>query len=147
MGKEKGMQEPFSRYLAIVGFVLCVSPIFAPERATMRVHFFKAGWEKERADLHVVSILKAATHPAPADLKAKAAVPAAERTTAALDAILELKNTTMNGYKMEILSPKGVLIGEIPLNHRADAFRIFGDNLFLRERNDTTYCQYNVVDK
>jgi sugar lactone lactonase YvrE len=61
--------------------------------------------------------------------------------------IREPKNTTMDVYKLEIFSPEGILLGEIPLNHRAHGLRIFGDNLFIWERNDTTYYHYKVIEK
>ena len=82
------MKEPSSRYVAAFGFVLWALPLFASEQAILRVHLFKGEGEKEHAILTGVTILKAATHPALTDLRSKAAAPAAERTAAALDAIL-----------------------------------------------------------
>lgn len=53
----------------------------------------------------------------------------------------------MDVYKLEIFSPDGMLLGEIPLNHHAHGIRIFGDTLFVWERNNTTFYQYKIVEK
>jgi sugar lactone lactonase YvrE len=55
---------------------------------------------------------------------------------------------TTDAFKLEIFDPDGVLLGEIPLTHFADIIRVFGDQLFLidRERGVTVY-QYRIVEK
>ena len=55
---------------------------------------------------------------------------------------------TSDALKLEIFADDGVLLGEIPLTHFVDAIRIFGDQLFLidRERGVTVY-QYKIVEK
>jgi hypothetical protein len=49
-------------------------------------------------------------------------------------------------YKLEIFSPDGVLLGEIPLTHYAHGIRIFGDNLFIREYYNTIFYQYKIIE-
>jgi len=61
--------------------------------------------------------------------------------------LAEPKIEKMDVYKLEIFSPDGVLLGEIPLNHHAHGIRIFGDTLFVWERNNTTYYQYKIIEK
>jgi sugar lactone lactonase YvrE len=55
---------------------------------------------------------------------------------------------TTDAFKLEIFSPDGVLLGEIPLTHFADVIRVFGDRLYLidRERGVTVY-EYRIVEK
>jgi DNA-binding beta-propeller fold protein YncE len=55
---------------------------------------------------------------------------------------------TTDALKLEIFADDGVLLGEVPLTHFVDAIRIFGDQLFLidRERGVTVY-QYKIVEK
>jgi len=55
---------------------------------------------------------------------------------------------TTDALKLEIFDGEGVLLGEVPLTHFADVIRIFGDRLFLidRERGVTVY-QYRIVEK
>jgi sugar lactone lactonase YvrE len=55
---------------------------------------------------------------------------------------------TTDAFKLEIFGPDGVLLGEIPITHFADIIRVFGDQLFLidRERGVTVY-QYRIVEK
>jgi sugar lactone lactonase YvrE len=55
---------------------------------------------------------------------------------------------TTDAFKLEIFSPDGVLLGEVPLTHFADVIRVFGDRLFLidRERGVTVY-EYRIVEK
>lgn len=55
---------------------------------------------------------------------------------------------TTDAFKLEIFDPDGVLLGEIPLTHFADVIRVFGDRLFLidRERGVTVY-EYRIVEK
>jgi hypothetical protein len=48
-------------------------------------------------------------------------------------------------YKLEIFSPDGILLGEIPLIHHAHGIRIFGDNLFIREYYNTIFYQYKII--
>ncbi len=49
-------------------------------------------------------------------------------------------------YKLEIFSPDGVFLGEIPLTHHAHGIRIFGDNLFIREYYNTIFYQYKIIE-
>jgi hypothetical protein len=49
-------------------------------------------------------------------------------------------------YKLEIFSPAGVFLGEIPLAHHAHGIRIFGDNLFIREYYNTIFYQYKIIE-
>jgi len=53
-----------------------------------------------------------------------------------------------DAFKLEIFDGDGVLLGAVPLAHFVDAIRIFGDSLFLidRERGVTVY-QYKIVEK
>jgi hypothetical protein len=55
---------------------------------------------------------------------------------------------TTDAYRLDIFDPDGVLLGELPLTHFVDVIRIFGDSLFLidRERGVTVY-QYRIVEK
>jgi len=55
---------------------------------------------------------------------------------------------TTDAFKLEVFAEDGVLLGEIPLTHFVDAIRIFGDSLFLidRERGVTVY-QYKIAEK
>jgi len=52
-----------------------------------------------------------------------------------------------DAYKLEIFSPDGLLLGEIPLTHHAHGIRIFGDNLFILEYYNTVFYQYEIVEK
>lgn len=52
----------------------------------------------------------------------------------------------MDIHKLEIFDPDGVLLGEIPLNHLAHGIRIFGDALFIWERNNAMVYQYRIVE-
>ncbi len=51
-----------------------------------------------------------------------------------------------DAYKLEIFSPDGILLGEIPLPHHAHGIRIFGDNLFIREYYNTIFYQYKIIE-
>ena len=55
---------------------------------------------------------------------------------------------TTDAFKLEVFTEDGVLLGEIPLTHFVDAIRVFGNSLFLidRERGVTIY-QYTIVEK
>jgi hypothetical protein len=55
---------------------------------------------------------------------------------------------TTDALKLEIFDGEGVLLGEVPLTHFADVIRIFGDRLFLidRERGVAVY-QYRIVER
>lgn len=55
---------------------------------------------------------------------------------------------TTDAFKLEVFDPDGVLLGEVPLTHFVDAIRVFGDRLFLidRERGVTVY-EYRIVEK
>jgi hypothetical protein len=52
----------------------------------------------------------------------------------------------MDIHKIEIFDPDGVLLGEIPLNHLAHGLRIFGDSLFVWERNNAMVYQYRIIE-
>jgi hypothetical protein len=52
-----------------------------------------------------------------------------------------------DAYKLEIFSPDGIFLGEIPLKHHAYDIRIFGDNLFIRELFKSIFYQYKIVEK
>ncbi len=60
---------------------------------------------------------------------------------------IEPKIEKMDIYKLEVYSPDGILLGGIPLNHHAHGIRIFGDILFIWERNTPTYYQYKILEK
>jgi sugar lactone lactonase YvrE len=49
-------------------------------------------------------------------------------------------------HKLEIFDPAGVLLGEIPLNHLVHGLRIFGDFLFVWERDNAIVYQYRIVE-
>ena len=49
-------------------------------------------------------------------------------------------------YKLEIFSPDGIFLGEIPLPHHAHGIRIFGDNLFILESYNTIFYQYKIIE-
>lgn len=51
-----------------------------------------------------------------------------------------------DAYKLEIFSPDGLLLGEVPLPHHAHGIRIFDDNLFIREYYNTIFYQYKIVE-
>ena len=55
---------------------------------------------------------------------------------------------TTDAFKLEVFAEDGVLLGEFPLTHFVDAIRVFGDHLFLidRERGVSIY-QYRIVEK
>jgi hypothetical protein len=50
-------------------------------------------------------------------------------------------------YKLEIFSSDGIFLGEIPPTHNAHGIRIFGDNLFIREYDNTIFYQYKTIEK
>jgi len=50
-------------------------------------------------------------------------------------------------YELEVFSPDGILLGEIPLSHHAHGIRIFGDNLFILEYYNTVFYQYKILDR
>lgn len=53
-----------------------------------------------------------------------------------------------DAFKLEVFAEDGVLLGEVPITHFADVIRVFGDRLFLidRERGVTVY-EYRIVEK
>jgi len=53
---------------------------------------------------------------------------------------------SMDIDKLEIFSPDGVFLGEIPLTHHAHGIRIFGDSLFIREDYNTIFYQYKITE-
>lgn len=53
----------------------------------------------------------------------------------------------IDAYKLEVFDSGGILLGEIPLDHQAHGVRIYGNYLFIWERNFTKYYQYEIVDK
>jgi hypothetical protein len=52
----------------------------------------------------------------------------------------------MDIHKLEILDPEGVLLGDIPLDHVAHGIRIFGDTLFIWERNNAMVYHYRIIE-
>jgi hypothetical protein len=61
-------------------------------------------------------------------------------------ALLMLTAARLAAQRVE--TEDGVLLGEFPLTHFVDAIRVFGDRLFLidRERGVSIY-QYRIVEK
>jgi len=59
--------------------------------------------------------------------------------------VRESKIEKMDIHTLEIFSPDGILLGSIPLNHLAHGVRIFGDSLFIWERNNAIIYQYRIV--
>ena len=59
----------------------------------------------------------------------------------------EAKEGLLDVYKLEIFDTDGVLLGDIPLTHHVHGIRIFGEYLFVWERNTTTYYQYRIVEQ
>jgi hypothetical protein len=55
--------------------------------------------------------------------------------------------TNMDVFKLEIYNHDGVLLGSVPLNHHAHGLRIFGDQLFIWERNNAVFYQYRIMEK
>jgi len=51
-----------------------------------------------------------------------------------------------DAFKLEVFSPDGLLLGELPLAHHAHDIRIFGDNLFIREYYNAIFYQYKIVE-
>jgi hypothetical protein len=49
-------------------------------------------------------------------------------------------------YTLEIFSPDGVFLGDIPLAHHAHGIRIFGNNLFIQEYYNTIFYQYKIIE-
>jgi len=58
----------------------------------------------------------------------------------------QAKIEKMDVHKLEIFDPEGVLLGDIPLDHVAHGIRIFGDTLFIWERNNAMVYQYRIVE-
>jgi DNA-binding beta-propeller fold protein YncE len=59
----------------------------------------------------------------------------------------EGKIAKMDIYKLEVFDADGVFLGEIPLSHLAHGIRIFGDTLFVWERNNAVFYQYRIIEK
>ena len=58
---------------------------------------------------------------------------------------LEERSTDL--YKLEIFDTEGILFGEIPLTHFADAIFIFGNDLFILDKmHASTFYQYRIVE-
>jgi len=58
----------------------------------------------------------------------------------------ERRKTDM--YKLEIFAPDGVLLGEIPLTHFVDGIWIYGDRLFLLDRDrGVQFYEYRIREK
>lgn len=58
----------------------------------------------------------------------------------------QAKIEKMDIHKLEIFAPDGVALGEIPLNHLVHGLRIFGDTLFIWERNNAMVYQYRIIE-
>jgi len=61
--------------------------------------------------------------------------------------VTEPKVVERDVYKLEIFSPDGIFLGEIPLTHNAHGIRIFGDKLFILEYDNTIFYQYKITEK
>ena len=59
----------------------------------------------------------------------------------------EGKIAKMDIHKLEVFDADGVFLGAIPLNHLAHGIRIFGDTLFVWERNNAVFYQYKMIEK
>jgi hypothetical protein len=55
---------------------------------------------------------------------------------------------TTDAFRLDVFDGEGVLLGALPLTHFVDVLRIWGDRLFLidRERGVKVY-QYRIVEK
>jgi DNA-binding beta-propeller fold protein YncE len=53
----------------------------------------------------------------------------------------------IDAYKLEIFDPDGILLGEMPLDHRVHGMRIYKNYLFTWERNFAKYYQYEIIEK
>jgi hypothetical protein len=51
-----------------------------------------------------------------------------------------------DAYKLEVFSPDGLFLGELPLAHHAHDIRIFDDNLFIREYYNAIFYQYKIAE-
>ncbi len=60
--------------------------------------------------------------------------------------VKEAKIEKMDIYKLEIFDPDGALLGAIPLNHLVHGLRIFGDTLFIWDRENAIVHQYRIVE-
>jgi len=59
----------------------------------------------------------------------------------------EGKIAKMDIHKLEVFDADGGFLGAIPLNHLAHGIRIFGDTLFVWERNNAVFYQYKILEK
>jgi len=53
----------------------------------------------------------------------------------------------IDAYELEIFDPDGILLTEMPLDHRVHGMRIYKNYLFAWERNFAKYYQYEIVEK
>jgi len=58
---------------------------------------------------------------------------------------IDSENTDV--YKLEIFDVDGTLLGEIKLNHHAHGLRILNNYLFIWERNNAKFYQYELIEK
>jgi hypothetical protein len=55
---------------------------------------------------------------------------------------------TTDAYKLEIFSPDGVFLGEIPFTHFIDDIYIWKDKLFLLDRDrGAKFYEYQIIEK
>jgi len=58
----------------------------------------------------------------------------------------DLRTTDM--YQLEVFDREGILLGAIPLTHFVDGIWIYGDRLYLLDRErGVTYYQYEIVER
>jgi hypothetical protein len=60
--------------------------------------------------------------------------------------VKEGKIGIMDIHKLEIFDPDGALLGAIPLHHLVHGLRIFGDTLFIWDRENAAVYQYRIVE-
>jgi len=53
----------------------------------------------------------------------------------------------MDIHRIDVFNKDGVLLGMIPMDCAVHGLRIFGDNLFVWERNDAIVYQFKIVDR
>ena len=53
-----------------------------------------------------------------------------------------------DAYQLEVYNQEGVLLGEIPVDHFIDNIRIYGDRLFLLDKNrGMQFYEYRIIEK
>ena len=59
----------------------------------------------------------------------------------------EADDEKIDAYKLEIFDSGGILLGELKLSHHAHDIRILKHYLFVWERNNSKFYQYEIVEK